>query len=241
MIAHNAKCVRNVTNSQQCFMLMYFPDDIPIQAGDESLNQSALLSISEETEASGEPQLGTRNNLVRSSKELLKTHKVPFSGFKKLKDKEKDKDSGGTNVANKNQLSKNGSILSMDGVKESVIVAATKQLTRKDKKNSLQMNSVDASDGNASPLLQIKRKSSNVEVTNNGPSLDLVQMQSFTNGNSIIVEEKKATDVIVDDAVSGIEKSADAVIGQQTQRTSLIVDQNGKTSTTNNNMQISQV
>lgn len=226
-------------------LLMYFSDDIPIQAGDESLNQSALLSISEETEAA---ELGTRNNIMRSSKEILKTHKVAFSGFKKLKDKEKekDKDSGGsTNASSKIQLSKNGSILNMDSMKESVIVAATKQLTRKDKKNSLQMSSVDASDGSAyadkaSPLLQIKRKSSSVDVINNGPSLDLVQMQSFTNGNSIIIEEKKAIDANVEDIVGGAEKSPDVIIHQQ-QRTSLVVDQNGKTSTTHNNAQISQV
>lgn len=74
-------------------------DDIPIQAGDEGAtsNVSQLISITEESETSGggggssEP-LGMRNNLVRSSKEILKTHKVPFPGFKKKdKDKEKDK------------------------------------------------------------------------------------------------------------------------------------------------------
>lgn len=189
---------------------------------------------------------------MRSSKEILKTHKVPFSGFKKLKDKEKDKekdkDSGGTNANSKNQSSKNGSILNMDGMKDAVIVAATKQLTRKDKKNSLQMISVDASDGSsfadkASPLLQNKRKSSSVDATNNGPSLDLVQMQSFTNGNAIIVEEKKTINdaSIVDDATVGVEKSPDVVIGQPPPRASLIVDQNGKSSAANNNMQISQV
>lgn len=74
-------------------------DDIPIQAGDESGagNLSQLISITEESEPTGgssttETQLGMRNNLVRSSKEILKTHKVPFPGFKKKdKDKEKDK------------------------------------------------------------------------------------------------------------------------------------------------------
>lgn len=71
-------------------------DDIPIQAHEESGNSSnQLVSITEESEAIGgssEPQLGMRNNLVRSSKEILKTHKVPFPGFKKLKDKDKEKD-----------------------------------------------------------------------------------------------------------------------------------------------------
>lgn len=73
-------------------------DDIPIQAGDESAssNVSQLISITEESESGGntttEAPLGMRNNLVRSSKEILKTHKVPFPGFKKKdKDKEKDK------------------------------------------------------------------------------------------------------------------------------------------------------
>lgn len=80
-----------------------FTDDIPIQAGDESGigNVSQLISITEESEpptGSGgttteTSQLGMRNNLVRSSKEILKTHKVPFPGFKKKdKDKEKEKE-----------------------------------------------------------------------------------------------------------------------------------------------------
>lgn len=58
-----------------------------------------MNSITEELETAGggnsstaEPSLGMRNNLVRSSKEILKTHKVPFPGFKKKdKDKEKEK------------------------------------------------------------------------------------------------------------------------------------------------------
>lgn len=74
-------------------------DDIPIQAGDETGvgNVSQLISITEESETGGsvsttETSLGMRNNLVRSSKEILKTHKVPFPGFKKKdKDKEKEK------------------------------------------------------------------------------------------------------------------------------------------------------
>lgn len=82
----------------------HFPDDIPIQAGDEgaSSNVSQLISITEESETSGgtttETPLGMRNNLVRSSKEILKTHKVPFPGFKKKdKDKEKDKEKSVSN------------------------------------------------------------------------------------------------------------------------------------------------
>lgn len=82
------------------FSTAEWSDDIPIQAGDESGvgNVSQLISITEESEPTGsgsttETQLGMRNNLVRSSKEILKTHKVPFPGFKKKdKDKEKEKD-----------------------------------------------------------------------------------------------------------------------------------------------------
>lgn len=71
-------------------------DDIPIQAGDESGagNVSQLISITEESEPTGsssttETQLGMRNNLVRSSKEILKTHKVPFLQ-KRIKEKDKN-------------------------------------------------------------------------------------------------------------------------------------------------------
>lgn len=82
-----------------CFLFYSWTilDDIPIQAGDEgaSSNVSQLISITEEAETGGSSTtetLGMRNNLVRSSKEILKTHKVPFPGFKKKdKDKEKDK------------------------------------------------------------------------------------------------------------------------------------------------------
>lgn len=202
-----------------------FLDDIPIQLSDElnaSNNTSQLVSITEESEAiSGgsntEPQLGMRNNLVRSSKEILKTHKVPFPGFKKLKDKEKDKDkdtsgnsasttsilsaTGSTIIAGaKLQSNKNGNIFT-DGVKESVIIAATKQLTKKDKRASsatLQTASIDVGDSTyldkgASPSMQIKRKSNSIDVTSNGP---MVQMQTFSNGNSIITEEKLITPTI---------------------------------------------
>lgn len=188
-----------------------------------SNNMSQLVSITEEPEAisgSGttETQLGIRNNLVRSSKEILKTHKA-FPGFKKLKDKEKDKDKAdidedtdkkkksigslanvSTNTSTisntKLQSNKSGNIFS-DGAKESVIIAATKQLTKKDKRFSstaLQTTSVDAIDSTylekVSPSTQIKRKSSSVDVASNGP---IVQMSTFSNGNSSIAEEKNSS------------------------------------------------
>lgn len=229
-------------------------DDIPIQANDESLSQSQLVSISEENGENGETSFSGRNNLVRSSKEILKTHKVPFPGFKKLKDKEKDKekDKDKDNVdkqmaTGKNQSSKNGNILNMDGVKENVIIAATKQLTKKDKRSSFQAASIDVSDvghfvDKTSPMLQNKRKSSSVDV--NGPT-DSVQMQTFANGSSVIVEERKINETISENS-STTEKSPDSIINQQ--RASVVIDQNGKATTVannnnnnNNNIQMSHI
>lgn len=200
------------------------------------------MSISEEGGETADPQLSARNNLVRSSKEILRTHKVPFPGFKKLKDKEKEKDKeiGQTAIA-KNQTSK------MDGVKESMILAATKQLTKKDKKASLQAASIDVPDSSftdkASPLLQGKRKSSSIEVGNNiqltTTSIDIVQLQTFSNGNSVISEEKKTTEM-QNENVNSTDPSTDFIVSQQ--RASVVIDQNGKTSTVvNNNTQMSQV
>lgn len=82
-------------------------------------------------------------------------------------------------------------------MKDSVIIAATKQLTKKDKRGSnaaLQAVSIDTSDTSyldktSSPSLQVKRKSSSIDVTSNGPNIDLVQLSSFANGNPVINEE----------------------------------------------------
>lgn len=221
-----------------------------------------MVSISEETEgAPADGPLGVRNSLVRSSKEILKTHKVPFPGFKKLKDKDKEKDkdkdkdaanansgilSGAPMLVNNNgmgsttkpPLMKNGSI-SVDGAKESMIITATKQLTKKDKKLSsagLQAINVDANDttylDRTSPLLQMKRKSSSVDVTSNGTasnSIDL-QMASFSNGT----------------ANGDLVASIDANImmgGEVTADLTSTVNDSSKTSNAppSNNMQISQV
>lgn len=275
------------------FFFFSISDDIPIQANEESGNNaSQLVSITEETEAIGgssgnEPQLGMRNNLVRSSKEILKTHKVPFPGFKKLKDKDKDKDKdkekekdvagGGSGISTsissnlsgvqiatstgaKIQSTKNGNIFS-DGVKEAVITAATKQLTKKDKKNScaaLQTN-IDVNDAmyldKASPSLQFKRKSSSIDITSNGPvtSIDMVQISSYSNGNSIITEEKlsttapatKTTGSTVANGSTTTEYSTiidgSASADKNSELTSIITDHNSSKTTANNNMQISQV
>lgn len=209
--------------------------------GDE-LTQG-LVSITEESGEVSDMLTGARNSLVRSSKEILRTHKVPFPGFKKLKDKEKEKEKdGGQAAAIKAQQTKNGGLLNMDGVKESMIIAATKQLTRKDKKASMQAASVDVADttmfvDKTSPLLQGKRKSSSVEIGSIAASFDTVQLQTFSNGNSIVEENKIE---MMNENVGPIDLNTDFIVSQQ--RSSVVIDQNGKTSTVvNNNTQMSQV
>lgn len=257
-----------------------------------------MISITEESEMTGTnsnttESLGMRNNLVRSSKEILKTHKVPFPGFKK-KDKDKEKDKSVSNsflmcailVSSKGRIekknnkfhmkwlilkdgvnatsgagtgsasasnvsssttggtktqSKNGNI-TFDSMKDSMIIAATKQLTKKDKRGStvaLQAASVDISDASmylekASPSLQIKRKSSSVEVTSNGPinSIDMVPMSSFANGNPVINEEGANGDYSAVD-INTTETNSDL--------SSINNSKPATTATTNNNIQISQV
>lgn len=133
-------------------------------------------------------------------------------------------------------------------MKDSVIIAATKQLTKKDKRGSnaaLQAASIDVSDATyldkASPSLQIKRKSSSVDVTN-GPltSIDHVQLSTFANGNPIITEETRTSAVSANgDYVITETNNTDSDIS-----TMISEHNNGKpatTSTANNNMQISQV
>lgn len=145
--------------------------------------------------------------------------------------------------------SKNGNIFT-DGMKDSVIIAATKQLTKKDKRGSnaaLQAVSIDVSDtlylqDKASPSLQVKRKSSSIDVTSNGPNLDLVQMSSFANGNPIINEEGvKPSPTSANGDYTNVESidtdltSSSMIHGDTTHST------NKPASTANNNMQISQV
>lgn len=148
--------------------------------------------------------------------------------------------------------SKNGNIFS-DGLKDAVIIAATKQLTKKDKRGSsaaLQAASIDTSDATtyldkASPSMQMKRKSSSVEVTLNGPlnSIDLVQMSAFANGNPIINEEVKPSPT----SANGDYTTVDANLTDTNSDLSSIISEHNTsskpatTTTTNNNIQISQV
>lgn len=142
--------------------------------------------------------------------------------------------------------SKNGNIFS-DGMKDSVIIAATKQLTKKDKRGSsaaLQTASIDASDATyldkASPSLQMKRKSSSVDVTLNGPmtSIDHVQLSTFANGNPVINEEGKPSSI----SANGDYNTVDGNINDSDLSSMISEHNNSKpASTANNNMQISQV
>lgn len=133
-------------------------------------------------------------------------------------------------------------------MKDSVIIAATKQLTKKDKRGSsaaLQAASIDASDvtylDKASPSLQMKRKSSSVDVTN-GPlaSIDHVQLSTFANGNSVITEEMKPSSVSANGDYAVVETNA-----TDSDMPTIISDHNNSKPATaanaNNNMQISQV
>lgn len=144
--------------------------------------------------------------------------------------------------------SKNGNIFT-DGMKDSVIIAATKQLTKKDKRGSnaaLQAASIETSDATyldkTSPSLQVKRKSSSIDVTSNGPmnTIDLVQMSSYANGNPIISEEGKPSPTSANgDYITGEGNMTDT-----NSDLSSIISEHSKpatTSTANNNMQISQV
>lgn len=142
--------------------------------------------------------------------------------------------------------SKNGNIFS-DGMKDSVIIAATKQLTKKDKRGSnaaLQAVSIDTSDTSyldkASPSLQVKRKSSSIDVTINGPNLDVVQMSSFSNGNPIINEEVKPSPTSANGDYINIDSTdtdlSTTIHGDMAQH-----NNSKPASTANNNMQISQV
>lgn len=220
-------------------------DDIPIQAGDDATTANQLVSISEETET--DPQIGTRNALIRSSKEILKTHKVPFPGFKKNKDKDKDKDKekekeGKENAgAGKSGTVKNGNLFSVADGKDglgSTTVSNIKQLTKKDKRASLQ-SSVDAVDiglvDKTSPTTNIKRKSSSIDLINSSIGADGIPLQPFPNG-SIIVEERIDGHFVADG--NGIADTTNGDGNNVSQRASVIIDHNNKIQT---NMQVSQV
>lgn len=169
---------------------------------------------------------------------------------------------GAPAMTTKVQSSKNGNIFT-DGMKDSVITAATKQLTRKDKRGSnaaLQAASIDTSDTSyldrtSSPSLQTKRKSSSIDVTSNGPNIDLVQLSSFANGNPVINEEggggggggggpspsSANGDYTSADGTGDTDLSSSIIHGDATTATHTNNTANKPATTANNNMQISQV
>lgn len=142
--------------------------------------------------------------------------------------------------------SKNGNLFT-DSMKESVIIAATKQLTKKDKRGSnATVVSIDASDATylekASPSLQMKRKSSSVDITSNGPSMtniDHVQLSTFANGNPVINEESGKPSPT---SANGDYATIDGNL-TDSDLSSIISEHPTVTAatTTNNNIQISQV
>lgn len=152
-----------------------------------------------------------------------------------------------SNLSNTKDKSKNGNIFS-DGM----ILATTKQLTKKDKRGSsaaLQaFASIDTSDATyldkSSPLLQTKRKSSSIDMTLNGPSIDLMQISSFANGNSVINEEIKPSPTSANGEYMPIESN---LTDTNSDLSSIISEHNNSnksanvSTTANNNMQISQV
>lgn len=155
-----------ITNAS--FRTKKLPDDIPIQSED---GQGHLTSINED----GEPDLQnqSRSSAVRSSKDGPKLHKIPFSGLRKLKDKDKDskvpvKNGGPPEVAPRESMS------------------LSKKIVQKIGKSALSQASVDGGEPektSSSPLALLKRKSSSIDVVSIQPtSQTQVIDKEVTNG-----------------------------------------------------------
>lgn len=185
-----------ITNAS--FRTKKLPDDIPIIQGnkDDNTVPGPLLSITEEAN-DVESQTGTKHIALRTAKDVIKTHKVPFPGFKKLKDKEKDK--------KLNEVHKNGSSASLIS-SESIIIAkrpsgdsnkSNKFVTR----NSLQMimptaNDLEPTDGIG--LSTTTRNSLINDISTTIPlEISTLNQIAMTNGTSISADDKRmATDII---------------------------------------------
>lgn len=185
--------------------LIPLPDDIPIQGAKDD----QLLSITEEMET--EPTLGNRNTANRGSKENTKIHKVPFPGFKKSKDKEKD---------SKNAPAKNGPNA------EIITKEPTKSLINKLTNRGSNQISADIGDGLdkiISSVPPLKQKNSNNDILNGTIPSDMVAMQSLTNGGNSedkIQMESHNTSVETSDSIDTT--SPDESIG--TQRNSITLE-----------------
>ncbi|GAB0096997.1 hypothetical protein DMENIID0001_125850 [Sergentomyia squamirostris] len=177
----------------------FFADDIPIQAPKDeggSVVQASvgLLSITEESPES-EQQL-TRGTVARSSNP--KSHKVPFAaGFKKLKEKDKDKE-GATKSVAKN----NGTV----EVKDVPQPPMSKKSSLKEKfasarNASMQMvqfgDTTATTDGDRSPNFSNRTKNQVAGDVGNGPVEDVL-----TNGG---VETKVTQETIPNDSLENTE------------------------------------
>lgn len=178
------------------------------------------MSISEENEQ--ESQLGNRGSAVRTSKDNPKVHKVPFSGFKKFKDKDKEKDT---------KIDKNG-------VANETKDIITKKIITKEKtsRNSLYMTQTSGGDGpeleknNLNHQIVTKAK---IETTNG-----LTNNSEVVSVNGISSDEKGTNDSFnnsFDNNSDSIDSSMDLSIGPQ--RPSIVVVDNKN----HGSIQVSQV
>lgn len=118
-------------------------------------------------------------------------------------------------------------------------MASAKQLTKKDKRASLQ--TIDAVDTSlvdkTSPTSNVKRKSNSIDVVNSAAVADGIQLQPFANGG-IITEERIDGHFITDGNGLTDTTNGDGGSNNVSQRASVIIDQNNKIQV---NMQVSQV
>lgn len=156
-----------------------------------------------------EPTLGNRNTTHRGSKENPKLHKVPFPGFKKSKDKD-------TKIVS----AKNGSITNEPTTKE-----PTKSLINKLTNRGSNQVGADIGDGISSldkQLPPLKQKNSSNDILNGAIALEIVPMQSLTNGGGNVDDkmqtESHNTSVDTSDSIT---TSPDESIG--TQRNSIAI------------------
>lgn len=177
-----------ITNAS--FRTKKLPDDIPIQGPkDDPQNPGQLISITEEDP---DPQLASRSSITRCSKEsTAKTHKVPFPGFKKLKEKSEKKDK----IAD---APKNG-ISSTE-----VMANASKRLITKEKMSSSRSSVQMHLTGNSDPNVEgTKQKNINADVTTtNGP----VNIEMTHNGHGYVsCCDDKNTDYSLHNSVDTVE------------------------------------
>lgn len=180
------------------------------------------MSISEENEQ--ESQLGNRGSAVRTSKDNPKVHKVPFSGFKKFKDKDKEKET---------KIDKNGAAIETKDI-------ITKKIITKEKtsRNSLYMTQISGGDGP-----EIEKNNINHQVTITKVKIETANgippnSSEVVTMNGISSDEKGTNDSFnnsFDNNSDSIDSSMDISIGPQ--RPSIVVVDNKN----HGSIQVSQV